>query len=131
MSGRAPQTDLSLWLLPEYGGRIREIGKRAAEAPDLMVEVTVSSRSADLGPKLALYQRSGVIEYVTILVEEQRIEWRVLRDGSDQALAPDGHGIFRSTVFPRLWLHEPAYWRRDHHRLLAVLEEGLASEECR
>ena len=47
------------------------------------------------------------------LLEERRIEWRVLRDERYELLQPDASGIFRSTVFPGLWLDEPAYWRND------------------
>jgi hypothetical protein len=95
-----------------------------------VVEISYSSRSYDLGPKLALYQRAGVSEYVVVLLEEQRIEWRILEDGSYRKLAP-GAGIFKSVRFPCLWLKEAAYWHNDSERMLATLEEGLRSEEER
>ena len=74
MLGSAPQPDLTLSLKPEYGGKVK-IGPRelATGLPELVVEVCRSSRSYDLGPKLALYERAGVPEYLAILVEERRI----------------------------------------------------------
>ena len=39
---------------------------------------------------------------------------------------PDPDGIFRSKIFPRLWLDGGAFWREDASALLEVLERGLA-----
>jgi len=125
----APQSDIALYILPEYGGRTGEVDDLAAGSPELVVEVAKSSRTYDLGPKLALYQRAGVLEYIAALVEERRIEWRVLEAGSYRLMRPDSDGILRSRVFPGLWLDSAAFWHRDKARLLAVLEEGQGSEE--
>jgi Putative restriction endonuclease len=125
----APQPDLALYILPEYGGRLKVVDGFASGAPRLAVEIVKSSRAYDLGPKLALYQRAEVLEYVAALIEEKRIEWRVLEDGSYRSMPPDSAGVFRSRVFPGLWFDSAAFWREDEPRLLAVLEEGLRSEE--
>ncbi len=125
----APQPDAALYILSEYGGRAGARGELTAGAPELAFEVTRSSRSYDLGPKLALYQRAEVQEYVAVLIEEKRIEWRVLEQGSYRLIEPDPNGVFRSKTFPGLWLDAAAFWREDAGALLAVLEEGLRSEE--
>ena len=125
----APQPDAALYILPEYGGRTSQQGKFVAGAPELAIEVTRSSHTYDLGPKLALYQRAEVQEYLAALLEEKRIEWRVLEKGSYRLMPADADGIFRSKVFPGLWLDEGAFWREDAAGLLAVLERGLATEE--
>lgn len=130
MAGSAPQPDTALRLLPRFGGRTKQSGKLAAGPPELVVEVSSSSRSIDLGPKLALYQRAGVLEYLAVLLEEQRMEWRRLVNGSYLPLAP-GPGVLKSSVFPGLWLDEAAFWANDSKQLIQVLEQGLASEECR
>jgi hypothetical protein len=129
MLGSAPQPDLTLSLKPEYGGKM-EIGQRdlATGLPELVVEVCRSSRSYDLGPKLALYERAGVPEYLAILVEERRFEWRILDQGRYR-LMEASDGIFRSRILPGLRIDEPAFWREDETRLLVVLEEGLNSPE--
>lgn len=124
----APQPDVALRLLPQFGGKSGNKGKLASGAPELVGEVAVSSRSYDLGPKLALYQRAGVDEYVCAIVESQTIEWRVLRGGSYQLLEPVD-GVFRSETFPGLWLDSVAYWRKDGKRLLATLHAGMNSPE--
>jgi hypothetical protein len=41
----------------------------------------------------------------------------------------DRDGLYRSKVFPGLWLDPAALLRRDLAGLLAVLERGLASPE--
>lgn len=125
----APQPDVSLYILPEYGGRTADENDIATGAPELVVEIAKSSPSYDLGPKLALYERAQVQEYVAALVEESRIEWRVLENGSYRLLQPDSTGIFRSHTFPGLWLDSDAFWQRNEARLIAVLDEGLRSEE--
>jgi hypothetical protein len=128
MLNSAPQPDVALRLLPQYGGKTDTSGKLASGAPELIVEVCRSSHSFDLGPKLALYQRAGVGEYVAALLEEQRIEWRALESGSYRLLRAEG-GIFKSAVFPGLWLDETAFWAGDARRMLEVLEEGMRSPE--
>jgi Uma2 family endonuclease len=129
MFGSAPQPDLSLSLKPEYGGKMELApGDLASGVPELVCEVCRSSRSYDLGPKLALYERVGVPEYLAVLVEEKRLEWRILVQGRYRLLeATDG--VFRSRIFPGLWIGEAAFWRGDGAHLLAVLDEGLKSPE--
>jgi len=129
MRESAPQPDLALYLQPEYGGQTK-IGPRklGSGIPELTVEVCISSRSYDLGPKLALNERVGVPEYLAILTEEKRFEWRTLVQDSYQFLQPD-NGVFRSRILPGLWIDEPAFWRADGPRLLTVLEDGMDSPE--
>lgn len=82
MQRSAPQPDLELSLKPEYGGKLQlDSRELAMGVPELAVEVCRSRRSCDLGPKLALYERCGVPEYLAILVEERRFEWRILVQG--------------------------------------------------
>jgi hypothetical protein len=129
MLGSAPQPDLALYLKPEYGGKMKMAQRElAAGIPELIVKVCKSSRAYDLGPKLALYQRAEVPEYLAILVEEKRFEWRVLTQGRYQ-FREAVKGVFRSRTLPGLWIDEPAFWKGDGQRLLAVLEEGLQSPE--
>lgn len=125
----APQPDAALRLLPEFGGRTTVPDKLGSGAPELIIEVCQSSRSYDLGPKLSLYQRAGVDECVALLIKEKRVEWRVLDQGSYRLLQPDDAGVFRSRIFPGLWLDESALWENDSRRLLAVLDNGLHSDE--
>ncbi|MGI8745310.1 MAG: Uma2 family endonuclease [Bryobacteraceae bacterium] len=125
----APQPDAALRLLPKFGGRTSVPDKLGSGAPELVIEVCQSSRSYDLGPKLSLYQRADVSEYIALLIKERRVEWRVLEAGSYRLLNPDAAGVFRSRVFPGLWLDEPALWSNDTARLIEVLEDGLRSDE--
>lgn len=129
LRGSAPQPDLAVALSPEYGGKMEAAPRDLATGlPELVVEVCRSSRSYDLGPKLALYQRGGVPEYLAILVEERRFEWRILDQGHYR-LMEASDGIFRSRILPGLWIDEPAFWRADGSRLLAVVDQGLTSPE--
>lgn len=130
MLDSAPQPDASMRLFPQYGGASGSTGLLASGRPELVAEVSRSSRSYDLGPKLALYQRAGVAEYVVILIEERRVEWRVLIDGSYRILQPDGQGVLKSRVFPGLWLSTEAFWTNNLKGLMDAVHQGLNSPEC-
>ena len=125
----APQPDVALRIRPEYGGQSRTEGKLGAGAPEFVAEVTRSSRSYDLGPKLALYERAGVREYLAVLTEEERLEWRVRRERGFELIHPDWTRVYRSEVFPGLWLDGSAFWNHDIPAVLATLEKGLQSSE--
>jgi len=131
MAGSAPQPDASLRILPAHGGQSGNKGPLGAGAPELAVEICVTSTELDLGAKLALYQRAGVREYITVEAFGERMIWRVLENGvyGAQTLPPDG--IARSQVFPGLWLDVTAFWADDGAKMLAALNAGLASEDHR
>jgi Uma2 family endonuclease len=66
-------------------------------------EIAASSVSYDLHDKLLAYQRNGVKEYVVWRVADRSIDWFVLRRGVFRPMQHRG-GLFRSKVFPGLWL---------------------------
>jgi Uma2 family endonuclease len=124
-----PQPGVNLRIMPEYGGGSRLEDRFIAGIPELLVEVCRSSTAYDLHQKFDLYQAAGIPEYLTILMYEREIRWHVLVDGAYQRLAPDATKIWRSQVFPGLWLDGPALLAGDSARLLAKLDEGLQSTE--
>ncbi|MBI4907483.1 MAG: Uma2 family endonuclease [Acidobacteria bacterium] len=125
MQDDAPQPDASLLILPEYGGQSSEQDIYSAGAPELVIELSASSRSYHLGAKLRLYQSSGVREYVTMLLNQRRIIWRELADGRYHHIAAAAGGIHKSGVFPGLWLNLAAFWDNDLTTLFATLRQGL------
>jgi Uma2 family endonuclease len=124
-----PQPDAFLRILPEAGGQSRDDGGFVAGAPELIVEIAASSVSYDLHDKLRAYQRNGVLEYVVWRVWDQAIDWFVLRDDRFQRLALALDACYRSTVFPGLWLDPAAMVADDMQRVMAVLQQGLATPE--
>jgi Uma2 family endonuclease len=131
MSGSAPQPDAYLRILPAHGGQSASKGPLGAGAPELAVEVSISSADLDLGPKLALYERAGVREYITVEALGQRMIWRVLENGAYVAQTPPADGIVRSQTFSGLWLDVAAFWANDRARMLEILNAGLASPDHR
>ena len=127
----APQPDHYLWILPECGGQSRIRGKYHIGAPELAAEVCFSSAAYDLGVKEALYQRAQVEEYVAFIVEDEEIRWHWLSKGVYRLIQPTSKGIFRSRVFPGLWLDSRALWKHDLARVLKTLQQGLHSAEHR
>ncbi len=129
MLGSAPQPDSYLRIVPSHGGQSGNEDQYCTGAPELAVEICLTSTEVDFGPKLALYQRAGVREYVTIELFGERIVWRMLEGGTyvPQKLSPDG--VLRSQVFPGLWLDIAAFWADDGPRILETLSAGLSSED--
>jgi Uma2 family endonuclease len=101
-----PQPDGYLRLLPECSGQARLVDGYVVGAPELIVEIAASSVSYDLHDKLNAYRRNGVREYVVWRVWDAAIDWFILRGGRFEPM-PLVDGIYRSEVFPGLWL-EPA-----------------------
>ena len=64
----APQPDVALRILPEYGGASWVEGKYLAGTPELLTEICRSSVAYDLHVKLDLYQAAKVPEYLAILL---------------------------------------------------------------
>jgi len=129
-AGGVPQPDASLrWT--RDGGRSSVEKDLMVGVPELVVEICLSSRSYDLGPKRALYQSAGVPEYLAILLEEKQIEWRILEHGRYRLLKPHKDATLRSRIFPGLWLDFEAYWRADRPAILAALDRGLAAAKAK
>ncbi|MBI3915248.1 MAG: Uma2 family endonuclease [Chloroflexi bacterium] len=124
------QPDVLLRLEPAYGGKSRVTADDYLEgAPELVIEIAASSVAYDLHEKKRVYQRTGVLEYLALQVEEQKADWFVLREGVYEALRLDEQGILRSEAFPGLWLQPAAFWKDELAEMLRVLQEGLATPE--
>lgn len=123
-----PQPDALLMIEPSRGGQAR-IGKDGylEGAPELIAEIAASSASYDLHDKRNVYRRNRVQEYVALRVLDVAVDWFVLRQGRYVRLEPDATGLYRSEVFPGLWLDANALLRGDLATVLQRLQEGLAS----
>ena len=98
-------------------------------SPELAAEVAASSVSIDLGPKLNVYRRNGVQEYIVWRVLDQAIDWFVLRGSQFEPLAKSPEGWLKSEVCPGLWLDPAAMIRGDRAEVLRVAQLGVASAE--
>jgi Uma2 family endonuclease len=125
-----PQPDALLLIDPACGGQaILSDDGYIEQAPELIGEVAASSASIDLHTKLHVYRRNGVREYMVWQVFENTIIWHALRQGIFQPLVAGADGIYRSEVFPGLWLDAAALVQGEMQRVLSVLNQGLASAE--
>jgi hypothetical protein len=104
-------------------------GRFVHGVPELLVEVSHTTRYNDLGPKFEDYERSGVQEYVVRALEPDEVYWFVLRAGQFKDLPPGPDGIYRSEVFPGLWLDPRALIAGNTRRIRAVLDLGCATPE--
>jgi Uma2 family endonuclease len=123
------QPDAFLRILPDRGGQTQDHGKIIKGAPELVIEVSDSSKAIDLGTKLADYERAGTLEYVVFAIDPDEVFWHVLEADRLVRIAADPDGIYRSKVFPGLWLDPVALYADDGPAMVATLERGLASEE--
>jgi Uma2 family endonuclease len=124
-----PQPDSQLRILPEYGGQSRDEGDYIGGAPELVAETARSSRKIDLGGKRDDYERAGVQEYIVVALDAKEVHWHARRDDKLVRIDPDADGIYRSRVFPGLWLDPAALLRGDLAGVLAALDRGLATPE--
>jgi hypothetical protein len=125
-----PQPDALMIVEPAHGGRVvLGRGGYIEGAPEWVGEVAASSASFDLHTKLRVYRRNEVREYLVWRVLDQAIDWFVLKNGQYDRLPPDPDEIYRSEVFPGLWLDGDALVRSDLATVLRVLQQGIASPE--
>ena len=123
------QPDAFLRILPERGGQTSDHGKIIRGAPELIIEVAGTSKTTDLGLKLADYERAGALEVVVLAIDPDEVHWHVRREGRLVRMPPDFDGLYRSKVFPGLWLDLDAFFADDGLAIMATLERGLASDE--
>jgi Uma2 family endonuclease len=123
------QPDASLRILPAFGGQCRMQDGYIEGSVELAVEVSASTVSIDLHDKREAYRRNGVREYVVWRVEDNALDWLILRAGRYEPLAPGADGILRSEVFPGLWLDPAALLAGDLNRVQQVVQLGLATPE--
>jgi Uma2 family endonuclease len=129
MDEDAPQPDVHLRILPEYGGVTRKKGKSLWGSPELTSEVCLTSAVYDLHQKLELYEEAGVQEYLAVLIYEREIRWHTLTKKGYQAMAPASDNLWKSKIFPGLWLDGQALLAHDSGKILATLQKGLQSLE--
>jgi hypothetical protein len=122
-----PQPDLGLYVLPENGGQSRvNEDEYLVGAPELVCEIAHSTVSLDLNAKKRDYRLAGVQEYLVVCIKEQELRWFHF---GRKALQPDAGGVYRSRVFPGLWIDGPALLARDSARVEDTARRGLASPE--
>jgi hypothetical protein len=68
-----------------------------------------------------------VIEYLVVSIEEAALHWFHFPDASD--VQPDAQGIYRSRTFPGLWVDGPALLALDLPRMIAAVQQGVATPE--
>jgi Uma2 family endonuclease len=124
-----PQPGGLLRILPECGGRSWDEGGFVHGAPELVVEVSKATRYVDLGPKKADYERAGVQEYIVRAIDPDEIFWFAQEQGVLVQRPIGDDGLYRSTVFPGLWLDPVALLKGDRRRLRAVVDLGCATPE--
>ena len=126
---REPLPDVQLRILPEYGGRTQADRRFVRGVPELIVEVSHTTRYTDLGPKFDDYEHAGVLEYVVRAFGPDEVLWFFRREGRLVELPPGFEGIIRSESFPGLWLDPRALIEGNTRRLREILDHGLATTE--
>ena len=124
------EPDAVLRILPESGGSSTiEADGFVHGAPELVAEISFTSGARDFGKKFDSYQADGVPEYLVWRTGEKEIHWFALKRKKYVALKPQADGTLRSEVFPGLWLDVPALLAGDLAKVLATLQQGIASPE--
>jgi Uma2 family endonuclease len=125
-----PQPDALLRILESHGGRCRVTDDRYLEGgPELIAEISRTTKDIDLGVKRDVYRRFGVQEYIVWRVTDCALDWFALRGGVYMPLEAGTDGIIRSAVFPGLWLDARALINGDSASVLAAAQLGHGSPE--
>lgn len=130
-----PQPDGMLIIEPEYGGKTHLIQldedkeEYVAGSPEFVIEVASSSQAYDLYEKKRDYERLGVQEYAVVLLRDRDARWFVRTGDEFVDLEKQTDGVFKSRVFPGLWLDVPALIATDSRKIIETLRQGLASPE--
>jgi Uma2 family endonuclease len=122
-----PQPDLVLRLLPEVGGQTQiDDDEYLVGAPELIIEVAHSTEAIDLYDKKRDYRRAGVREYLVFCIQERELRaFDLLKDKPWHL--PDG--VFRSEVFPGLWIDAAATLAARASDLHRTARKGLRSPD--
>ncbi|WP_459556214.1 Uma2 family endonuclease [Lacunimicrobium album] len=97
---------------------------------ELVVEIAASTRVKDLGLKKRLYEKAGVKEYIVWSTTEQTFDWFVLQNKTYTSLAADPEdGLFKSQVYPGLWLDCAALFKHNESLLIERLQTGIKTPE--
>ncbi|MBY0527163.1 MAG: Uma2 family endonuclease [Gemmataceae bacterium] len=128
--GNEPQPDACLIVAPTLGGQVQiDADGYIVGGPELVAEVAASSVRTDLGNKRIAYRRNGIREYIIWRVLERAIDWYVLR-GDDYELLPLlADGVYRSEVYPGLWLNMAALVAGNSLAVAQTVQQGVASPE--
>ena len=122
------QPDVMLMIDGPRGQAMLDADDYIAGGPELLAEVAASFTSKNLDKRKCVFLDNGVREYVLVRTQQGAIDWFVLRDGKYESLLLD-EGVYKSEVFPGLWLDPAALLRGDGVAVLATLQRGLASAE--
>ncbi|HEY9868020.1 MAG TPA: Uma2 family endonuclease [Candidatus Obscuribacterales bacterium] len=124
------QPDLFLRTTEACGGTSHLTADDYVEgAPELVAEVASSSRAIDLHLKKERYGLAGVIEYLVLCLRPKQIYWFDLKRQTE--LKADEEGIFRSEIFPGLWIHGEGLLKLNDRLSAQTLNRGLRSAEHR
>ena len=122
------QPDGILCFTKDQHGRKRVNAKGYVMGPvELIVEISASSESIDLGDKYRVYARCGIGEYLIWRTRDQAFDWFVLQNEVYRAQTPDSRGILRSRTFPGLESDVQALLRLDGAQVLAKLQRALST----
>lgn len=131
------QPDFVLRIRPEFGGqsadtwyrrgKISKRGPYIKGAPELVAEIAYSSRSIDLHVKRDRYEEAGVLEYIVLSLEQNKLIWFDLLGETE--IVTNTKGIFQSRVFPGLWIHERALLKLDYRQVMETIHQGIGTTE--
>ncbi len=123
-----PQPDVGMFVDPKFGGRATfDEHDYIVAGLDFVAEIAKSSASYDLHDKLALYEQTGVPEYLVWRTYDEAFDYFRLIDGKYVRQQADDAGVFHSQVYPGLRIDAKALLQGNLATALATLQAGLAS----
>ena len=123
------EPDVLLAIRPEFAGQMsRTADGKLTGPPELIVEIANTSVLRDTRVKRLAYERAGVREYLVHAVRDRQILCDRLVGERFEFVALDD-GVFRSEIFPGLWIDCDALVAGDLPKAVATAEAGRARPE--
>ena len=94
-------------------------------APELVGDVLDTVTGVPMLAKLKAYAEFGTREYIVWRVLDRAIDWFILRGENFERLPLGPDGLFRSAVFPGLWLDPAAMAAGDRQGVVKAVEAGI------
>jgi Uma2 family endonuclease len=123
------QPDCVLLINPDHGGRTKLENGFIIGGPELVVEISGSSKRIDLGKKYREYESAGVLEYLVIAIDPDEVHRFVLGKNGFESRRLEADSILKSFAFPGLWIDCEGLFQDNLARMIEILQTGIASPE--
>jgi hypothetical protein len=100
-------------------------------APQLAVDIAWAIDEVEEERRTAVSAAGGVDEYLLIHHQRRIVHWYRTEGGRPSLVAPDAHGIIKSSALPGLWISVSTIWdgAGRYREWTQLIDQGVLSHE--